>query len=319
MSKKKGLGRGLDALLGSGGPLGSPKGSRAPTAIFELPVSELVQGQSQPRQTIDEEDLSDLVESIKQQGVIQPVLVRALTGSEARAGLVSHEIVAGERRWRAAKLAGLATVPVVIRDLDDKSALAVALVENLQRKDLNPIEVAESLLRLTQEFGLTHEQAAESIGRSRSSVSNLLRLLDLNYPAREILAAGNMDMGHARALVPLEADQQEQLAKKIETEHLSVRQVEKLVSELAKPSEEGGKTRNVAAIDSQTRWLQKQLTNEAGLRVGFRNRADGSHALNIGFKDLEQLQAALRKIESLVGQLRDTAGPRSRDRDKESQ
>jgi ParB family chromosome partitioning protein len=315
MSKKRGLGRGLDALLGGSSPLSSPKGGRAPTAIFELPVSELVQGQSQPRQTVEEEDLRELAQSIRQQGVLQPVLVRPLTGSEVGAGLVSHEIVAGERRWRAAKLAGLETVPVVIHEMDDKSALAVALVENLQRKDLNSIEIAEALLRLTQEFELTHQQAADAIGRSRSSVSNLLRLLDLDYPTRDLLAAGRMDMGHARALLPLDTRQQAIVAKRIETDRLSVRQVEKLVTDLLKPSVEDKRATIAATSASQTRWLQQQLTKEAGLRVSIGNRPDGSHTLNIGFKDLEQLQAALRKIESLVGQVRDTAGPRSRDGD----
>jgi len=315
MSKKKGLGRGLDALLGSGSPHGGTKREAAPTAIFELPVSELVQGPSQPRQRIDDESLADLVQSIKQQGVLQPVLVRPLTGSAAGAGFVSHEIVAGERRWRAAKLAGLETVPVVIRDLDDQEALAIALIENLQREDLNPIEIAESLLRLTQEFGMTHQEAGDSIGRSRSSVSNLLRLLELDYPTRERLAAGRLDMGHARALLPLETRQQTQIAERIETDQLSVRQVEKLVADLLSQPEEKEKTRKVVTIESQTRWLQHQLTKESGLRVGFRHRADGSHILNINFNDLEQLQAALRKIESLVGQIRDTAGPRSRGTD----
>ena len=315
MSKKKGLGRGLDVLLGSSGSHGAAKRGAAPTAIFELPVSELVQGPSQPRQSIDDESLVDLVQSIKQQGVLQPVLVRPLSGSAAGAGFVSHEIVAGERRWRAAKLAGLATVPVVIRDLDDREALAIALIENLQREDLNPIEVAESLLRLTQEFGMTHQEAADSIGRSRSSVSNLLRLLELDFPTRERLAAGRLDMGHARALLPLETRRQTQIAERIETEQLSVRQVEKLVAELLNQPLENEKTRKVATTESQTRWLQQQLTKESGLRVGFRHRADGSHTLNINFDDLQQLQAALRKIELLVGQLRNTAGPRIRDKD----
>lgn len=315
MSKKKGLGRGLDALLGSGSSHGGTKRGAAPTAIFELPVSELVQGPSQPRQRIDDESLAELVQSIKQQGVLQPVLVRPLTGSAAGSGFVSHEIVAGERRWRAARLAGLATVPVVIRKLDDKEALAIALIENLQREDLNPIEIAESLLRLTQEFGMTHQEAGDSIGRSRSTVSNLLRLLELDYPARERLAAGRLDMGHARALLPLETRRQTQVAERIETEHLSVREVEKLVADLLNRPDEQEQTRKVATTGSQARWLQQQLTKESGLRVGFRNRADGSHTLNINFKDLRQLQIALRKIESLVGQIRETAGPRIRNKD----
>jgi ParB family chromosome partitioning protein len=318
MSKKKTLGRGLDALLGGGGALGNSKRKAAPTAIFEMPVSELVQGQSQPRQSIDDEGLAELVLSIQQQGVLQPVLVRPLSGSDAGSGFVSHEIVAGERRWRAAKLAGLGSVPVVIRELDDKSALAIALVENLQREDLNPIEIAESLLRLTQEFGLTHQQAADGIGRSRSSVTNLLRLLELDYPTRQLLAAGSIDMGHARALLPLKTHQQTLIAKRIEADGMSVRKVEKLVAELLRSPDDSARKKPAVTVDSLTRWLQKQLTKEAGLRVGFRIKSDGSHTLNINFKDLEQLQVALRKIESLVGQVRDTAGPRVRDKDQDN-
>ncbi len=311
MSKNRKLGRGLDALLGSSGARKRP----TPMAIFELPVSELVQGQAQPRQAIDDDSLADLVSSIRQQGVLQPVLVRPLTGSEAGAGFVSHEIVAGERRWRAAKLAGLDTVPVVIRDLDDQSALAIALIENLQREDLNPIEIAQSLLRLTEEFGLTHQQAADSIGRSRSAVSNLLRLLDLGFPTRDSLSAGRMTMGHARALLALDAESQALMTKRIESEGLSVRQVEAMVTASLQPDGEPGATKRASAMDPQTRWLQKQLTKEAGLEVRFKNRADGGHSINIGFDNLEQLQAALRKIYSLIGWVRDTAGPRERDKD----
>lgn len=303
MIMKRGLGRGLDVLLGS-------RGSRnAPMAIFQLPVSELVQGPYQPRQSGNDDEIDELVQSIKQQGVLQPVLVRALTGSEGGRGWVSHEIIAGERRWRAAKLAGLKTVPVVIRDMDDQSALAVALVENLQRKDLNPIEIAESLLRLTQEFGLTHQQAADTIGRSRSSVSNLLRLLDLDFPARKSLAAGRLDMGHARAMLPLEAGQQASVTKRIETENLSVRQVEQLVGKLVKRATPT-KVEDAATIDTQSRWLQHQFARELGVKVAIRTRKGGGRTLGIDFDDLEQLQNALSKIQELVQQVRDTAGPR---------
>ncbi len=317
MVKKKKLGRGLDVLLGSGGTSGDARRRAGPTAIFELPVSELVQGQSQPRQAIDEEGLADLVMSIREQGVLQPILVRPLCGSDAGAGFVAHEIVAGERRWRAAKLAGLETVPVVIRELDDQSALAIALIENLQREDLNPVEIAQSLLRLTTEFGLTHQQAADSIGRSRSSVSNYLRLLDLNYEARELLAAGRLDMGHARALLPLTTAQQTSMAQRIAAEQLSVRQVEHLVAEVLVAPNEDKPTNKASAVDIQTRWLQKQLTKEAGLEVRFKNRPDGGHAVTIGFENLEQLQLALRKVYSLIGWVRDTAGPRDRDKGKD--
>lgn len=315
MSRKRGLGRGLDVLLG-GGQLSSSASSQSPMAIFELPVSELVQGPYQPRKDVADDDLGELVESIKQQGVLQPILVRALTGSAGGRGLVSHEIIAGERRWRAAKLAGLDTVPVVIRDMDDRTALAVALVENLQRKDLNPIEIAESLLRLTQDFELTHQQAAESIGRSRSTVSNFLRLLDLDYPVRQALAEGRLDMGHARALLPLPTEQQSLFAKRIAKEGLSVREVEKLVATATEqPSNDEVSTPKT--IDLQTRWLQRQFADELGVKVAIRSRKRGGRTLSIDFADLEQLQGALEKIQRLVYQVRETAGPRVRVRSGE--
>ena len=204
----------------------------------------------------------------------------------------------------------MSEVPVLVYALDDQAALAIALIENLQREDLNPIEVAQSLKKLTEEFGLTHQQAAEAVGRSRSSVTNLLRLLDLDSAVKDHLQAARLDMGHARALLPLDANQQRRVARIIVDKRLSVRQTEQLVAKLGdstppKPA--------APALDTQTRWLQQQLATEAGLRVAFRNRADGSRVLGIGFSDLEQLQTALQRIETLIGQVRETAGPRARD------
>ena len=306
MASQKRLGRGLDVLLGKHeGQISSDK--RSSKAYAEMSVDTLVQGQFQPRQTINDEALAELVQSIQQQGVLQPLLVRALAGSKRGSRVISHEIVAGERRWRAAKLAGLKTVPVAICDLDDKAALAVALIENLQREDLNAIEVAESLLKLTEDFGLTHQQAAEAVGRSRSAVSNFLRLLELGHGARECLAAGNMDMGHARALLSLDIEQQDSVAKKIPVQKLSVREVERLVGKLNAGPDATAVRRKT---DTQTRWLQQQFAKELGVKVGIRARKGGGNTLGVDFDDLGQLQDTLRKIEKLVGQVIDTAGPR---------
>ncbi len=303
MSGRKRLGRGLDVLLGTT-PESASAGEADSQRYTELPVNVLRPGAYQPRQPIHEDSLRELADSIRQRGVLQPLLVRPLrTDVEAP---VSHEIVAGERRWRAARLAGLHEVPVLVHDLDDQSALAIALIENLQREDLGPIEVAQSLRQLTEEFGLTHEQAAQAVGRSRSSVSNLLRLLDLDPEVIQRVNAGELEMGHARALLGLTGEAQRKAAERVVEKQLSVRETERLVATLSNPprAEQGG------ALDLQTQWLQQQLAAESGLRVAFRNRADGSRVLGVRFDDLEQLQVALRRLESLIGQVRETAGPR---------
>jgi ParB family chromosome partitioning protein len=307
MKSKKRLGRGLEVLLGDRGAHASAR-NYSGSEYVELPVGALTPGQFQPRQTVDDESLSELVESIQQQGVLQPLLVRAISGSKTGSNMVEHEIVAGERRWRAARLAGLKTVPVLIRDLDDEAALAAALIENLQREDLNPIEVAESLLKLTRDFGLTHEQAAKAVGRSRSAVSNYLRLLDLDGNARDFLLRGKLDMGHARALLPLDEREQQLVANKIADEDLSVRQVEHLVQKLQATPDV---TETRPKIDLQTRWLQKQFASELGMKVAIRLRKDGGRTLGIDFDDLDQLQGALYEIGKLVAQVRETAGPRA--------
>ena len=269
----------------------------------DLPISALQPGRYQPRKTMLDEELRELAASIRQQGVLQPLVVRP--ASEAQ----HYEIVAGERRWRAAQLAGLTSVPATVRELDDQSALAIALIENLQREDLNPIEQASSLARLANEFEMTHQQVADAVGRSRSSVSNLLRLLDLQDEVQEMLAAGDIDMGHARALLSLKTDQQITLARSAATGGQSVRQVEKKVRSLLDQS----KAADEDVVDLQTRWLQKQLATEVGQKVSIRVRRNGSCRLDVDFADLEQLEASLAKIVSLIGKVRSTAGPRVRD------
>lgn len=311
MSKQRRLGRGLDALLESRhrGPPQSGPGAAATVSAVETAIDALKPGRYQPRRHVAEDSLAELADSIREQGVLQPLVVRAIAAAEDETATATYEIVAGERRWRAAKLAGLSTVPVIVRELDDQSALAVALIENLQREDLNPIDQAQSLARLAEEFELTHEQVAKAVGRSRASVSNLLRLLDLQDDVKEMLANGTIDMGHARALLPLDADHQVALARKTAAKDLSVRQVEQAVRNLleAVPAEPK------PPIDLQTRWLQQQIAKELGRKLTLRPGKDGSYTLHVSFGELAELQNALQRIQELIRQVRDTAGPRVRD------
>jgi ParB family transcriptional regulator, chromosome partitioning protein len=308
MSKQKRLGRGLDALLVSRQRENDPPGG---ISTMEVPVDELKPGRYQPRRRLSNESLNELADSIREQGVLQPLVVRTIRPVAQHLRTTRYEIVAGERRWRAARIAGLTTVPVVVRELDDQSALAVALIENLQREDLNPIDQAQSLARLAGEFQLTHEQVAKAVGRSRASVSNLLRLLDLHGDVKALLAEGKIDMGHARALVPLDAKRQVAMARKVESRGLSVRQVEKAVRDLlAAPPTSASAT---PGVDLQTRWLQRQIGEELGQKLTIRPTKEGNYSLHIGFGDLEQLQDSLQRIQQLIGQIRDAAGPRARD------
>lgn len=306
MTSRKRLGRGLDVLLGGRSDAVAQQPEGQGTNYVELPTGALAPGKYQPRAPIEDDSLLELADSIRQRGVLQPLVVRRIDGPDDS---TRHEIVAGERRWRAARMAGLQSVPVLVYELDDQAALAIALIENLQREDLSAIEVARSLKKLTDEFGLTHQQTAEAVGRSRSSVTNLLRLLELDAEVRQLLDAGKLDMGHARALLSLKAPDQRRLAGLIVAKELSVRQAEQLVAKLSAGRPSGATAR---PVDMQTRWLQKQLADEAGLRVAFRNRPDGSRVLGVAFDDLEQLQTALQRIEALIGQVRETAGPRVR-------
>jgi ParB family transcriptional regulator, chromosome partitioning protein len=312
MSKQKRLGRGLDALLESRHRGGTDFESAAgETTVIEIAVEKLSPGRYQPRQHLPEAGLAELADSIREQGVLQPLIVRSVRAPADGSDRPPFEIVAGERRWRAAKVAGLATVPVVVRELDDQSALAVALIENLQREDLNPLDQAQSLSRLAGEFELTHEQVAKAVGRSRASVSNLLRLLDLQDEVKQLLANGKIDMGHARALLPLDRKRQLALARKAEKKALSVRQIEQAVRDLlATPPDDGQRK---PGIDLQTRWLQQQIAQELKQKFAIRPGKDGGYTLHIEFRDLPQLQDALQRVGDLVARIRDTAGPRVRE------
>jgi ParB family transcriptional regulator, chromosome partitioning protein len=313
MTRQKRLGRGLEALLESrhrdaATPADSVSENTAP---IETAIEHLQSGRYQPRRHLSEDNLAELAASIREQGVLQPLVVRPVQPEPGGAGPERYEIVAGERRWRAAKIAGLSSIPVLVRDLDDQSALAVALIENLQREDLNPIDQARSLARLAEEFALTHEQVAKAVGRSRASVSNLLRLLDLQDDVKDLLAKGSIDMGHARAMLPLDPKRQVSLARKAETKGLSVRQVEEAVRNLLGADAAGASAR--PGVDMQTRWLQQQIAQELGEKLAIRARKDGGYTLNVAFGDLAQLQAALQRIQDLIERIRTAAGPRVRD------
>jgi ParB family chromosome partitioning protein len=259
-----------------------------------------------------EQGLAELAESIREQGVLQPLIVRAL--GAVQSGSSSYEIVAGERRWRAARLAGLATVPVIVRELTDQQALAVALIENLQREDLNPIDQARSMARLVDEFAMTHDEIAKALGRSRASVTNFMRLLELADDVKNAVVEGVLDMGHARALLSLDLDRQVALARKTVRLGWSVRKVEQTVKTLLEaPRKSLRKT-----IDIQTRWLEKEFGRELGDKISIRPGPGGHYVLQLGFADLANLEARLQKLKDLVRQIRTAAGPRARDAARDS-
>jgi ParB family chromosome partitioning protein len=277
--------------------------------VLEVSVDELRPGRYQPRLQLREESLAELAESIREQGVLQPLIVRALRADDATA--TTYEIVAGERRWRAARLAGLAAVPVIVRQLSDQEALAVALIENLQREDLNPIDQAQSMGRLVAEFGMTHEQIAKALGRSRAGVTNFLRLLELADDVKTAMVDGKLDMGHARALLSLDSKRQVKLARKIVRLGWSARKVEQTVKALLEAPASG--TKRKSAIDIQTRWLERQLGRELGEKVSIRPAPNGGYVLQLGFADLATLDLSLQRLHELVRQVRAAAGPRARE------
>ena len=282
MARIKGLGRGLDALLG--GEETAPVG--VGEALASLAIDALQPGRFQPRARIGQEGLADLAESIKAQGVMQPILARPL-------GAGRYEIIAGERRWRAARMAGLTTVPALVRELPDRHALAIALIENLQREDLNPLDEAAGIKRLTEEFGMTHAEAAEAVGRSRAAITNALRLLELAPPVQELLRDGKLDMGHARALLALPALKQIDLAREAVARQLSVRQVEKRVAGVTgRPAARGR-----ARIDRDVARLEDELSGALGTRVSIRaGPKPGSGKLVIHYSSLDQLDALLTRL-----------------------
>ena len=282
MIKMKGLGRGLDALLS-----GTEEKRGDEQRI--LPVERLRPGKYQPRTHMDETSLAELAASVKAQGVMQPILVRAV---DPTPGAERYEIVAGERRWRAAQLAGLAEVPVLVRTIADEQALAMALIENIQRENLNPLEEAQGIKRLIDEFGLTHEQAADAVGRSRPATSNLLRLLQLSAAVQELLMAGKLDMGHARALLGLKAAQQVAAAQTIVQKGLSVREAERLVQHLLtspKPVAE-------KVVDRDLLRLQEELSDSVGAAVSIRSNKKGAGKITIEFNGLDQLDGILNRL-----------------------
>ena len=282
MAKRKGLGRGLEALL-------SPSASADDTApagqLRDLGLDLIQRGRYQPRTQFDQGALEELAESIRSQGVVQPVVVRPLATGR-------FELIAGERRWRAAQLAGLGAIPAVVRDVDDESALALALIENIQRENLNPLEEAVALSRLIDEFELTHEAAATAVGRSRAAVSNLLRLLDLGPESRELLASGELEMGHARALLPLSSSNQAAVAREVVARALSVRETEALVRKRTAEASGRGK-KPAAGVDPDIRSLQNELSEKLGSAVRIEHRASGKGRLVIEYGSLEELDGVL--------------------------
>ena len=283
MARLKGLGRGLDALLA---------GSDSPTehdALRSLGVDRIVPGRYQPRTRMDDASLAELAESIKAQGVVQPILVRPIEGAR-------FEIIAGERRWRAAQRAGLEQVPALVRDVKDQAALTLSLIENIQREDLNPLEEAQGIARLIGDFGLTHEGAAQAVGRSRSAVTNLLRLMHLAKPVQELLLAGKLDMGHARALLSLPAARQAAVAGRIVAQALSVRDTERVVHALQAPPARRAKDSASRPANRDLARLEEALADTLGARVRIQPTRKGGGRVVIDYSSLAQLDGILAKL-----------------------
>ena len=296
MSPKKRLGRGLDALLSkpaaatvSAEPASRPDGD----ALRDIPVELLQRGQYQPRVDMRQDTLEDLAASIKAQGVVQPIVVRPIASS---GGEKRYEIIAGERRWRAAQLAGLGEVPAVVREIPDEAAIAMALIENIQRENLNPLEEARALDRLIREFGLTHAEAAQAVGRSRASVSNLLRLQDLSDKVKPMLEDRQLEMGHARALLSIQnPTQQLDAARQVVKKGLSVRETERLVRRML----EGGKkpARKAPAPSADVRRLEIEVSEKLGAKVSVQHTAKGAGKLVISYNSLDELDGILKHIK----------------------
>lgn len=279
--KMKGLGRGLDALLDRDSD-GAPAAEHQAT----LRVDQLQRGRYQPRTKMDDASLQELAASIRKQGLMQPILVRPIEGGR-------HEIIAGERRWRAAKIAGLAEIPVLIREVPDSAALAMALVENIQREDLNPLEEASGVQRLVGEFKLTHQEAADAIGRSRAATTNLLRLLNLQKPVQAMVFDGRLEMGHARALLALEGRRQESVAKRVAARALSVRQTEELVNKILHPA---AKAKRKLNLDRDVARLEEELSEEIGTTIRIRPGKKGAGKLVVSYSGPDHLEDLLSRF-----------------------
>lgn len=277
MAKPKGLGRGLDALLADN--------SQETDSLQNLAINLLQSGKYQPRTKMDEASLQDLAESIKAQGIMQPILVRPLV-------VGNYEIIAGERRWRAARIAGLEQIPAIVRDIPDESALALSLIENIQREDLNPLEVAAGIQRLIKEFGMTHLTAGQALGYSRSAISNLLRLLNLAIPVQELIIQGKIDMGHGRALLPLEVEKQISIAQLIIQRQLSVRETENLIKRISQELP----ARKPSSPDRDLLRLQEDISARLGANVTIKQGKKGAGNVVIHYTSLEQLDGILAKL-----------------------
>ncbi len=280
MQKKRGLGRGLSELLGD---VSAPVPEKSQDSQ-SLPIEFLQRGKYQPRKDMDPDKLKELSDSIAAQGIIQPIIVRKIDGEK-------YEIIAGERRWRAAQLAELQDVPVLIKDLDDRSVMAIALIENIQREDLNALEEAEALHRLQDEFELTHQQIATAVGKSRTTITNLLRLLELAGEVKGMLGKGLLEMGHARALLGLDEAKQVEIANKAVKQGLTVRAVEKLVRE-----QHEDKPAAVKKIDPDTLRLQRDLSERTGAKVEINHQSSGKGKLIFTYTSLEELEGIIKKI-----------------------
>ena len=283
-SKKRGLGRGLDALLGTDSQPNSAEG--AGSGLDEIPVDWIRPGRYQPRQVIDEEALQELADSIRAQGVMQPIVLRSV-------GENRYEIIAGERRWRATQVAGLEKIPAIVREVNDETAVAMSLIENIQREDLNPMEEALALQRFIEDFDLTHQQVAEAVGKSRTAVTNFLRLINLSPDVAQMLAQGEIEMGHARALLSLSFDQQGQAAREIAAQHLNVRQTEAMVRKLLSGV---GNQKQSKVADADTRNLENRLSETLGQPVMIQHSAKGKGRLVIKYNSLDELDGILGRI-----------------------
>ena len=283
MTKKRGLGRGLDALLTDV----SHKDESLDDSLQYFPLDMVQPGKYQPRVDMSEDSLDELADSIRAQGLVQPIVVRPISGGR-------YEIIAGERRWRASQLAGLDVIPALVRDVSDRNAIAMALIENIQRENLNPMEEANALHRLKEEFAMTHQEAAEAVGRSRTSVSNLLRLRNLNDDVKRLVENGDIEMGHARALLALEGKLQSHTAAEIVEKGLSVRETEQLVRRLQKPNKE--KSHPSTALLDEIDKIEKLISKKLGDRFSVKHTASGKGKLVIDYSDMADLKSIIKRM-----------------------
>ncbi|WP_428606554.1 ParB/RepB/Spo0J family partition protein [Sedimenticola sp.] len=292
-AKRRGLGRGLDALLGNASDKDEQQTSESGSSsnsLTSLPVDLIRRGRYQPRRDFNPDSLQELADSIAAQGVVQPIVVRPVDGNQ-------YEIIAGERRWRASQQAGLSEIPVVIREVNDQTAMAMGLIENIQRDDLNPLEEAGALHRLLNEFELTHQEIARAVGKSRTTVTNLLRLLELNPDVKTMIEEGRIEMGHARALLGLKDALQSEAARQVSLQGLSVRETEKLVRRLQGESADPSKVKAPVKEDPNVRSLENRLTEQLGARVKLQQGSGGKGKLVISYNSLDELDGILEHIQ----------------------